>query len=82
MDIPTFLLLSLCRLSSYVLEHLKVPLELHARLLENYKGKTPFTQAQIYITEVLLFRHKITGLRPLLSEILKPFIEHMKIDTR
>jgi len=66
----------------WVLEHLKVPLELHARLLKNYKGKTPFTQAQIYITEVLLFRHKITGLRPLLSEILKPFIEHMKIDTR
>lgn len=64
----------------WVFEHLKVPLGLHVRLLENYKGDTPFTQAQTYITETLLFRHNKTGIKVFLIEILKPIIEHMKIN--
>ena len=65
----------------WVFEHLKIPLGLHARLLQNYKGETPFTQAQTYVTETLLFRHNKTGMKSLLIEILEPILESMKINT-
>jgi hypothetical protein len=64
----------------WVFEHLKVPLGLHIRLLENYRGETPYTQAQTYITQTLLSHHNKTGIRLLLIEILKPILESMKIN--
>lgn len=65
----------------WAFEHLKVPLGLHVRLLENYKGETPFTQAQTYITETLLSRHNKTGIKSILIEILKPILERMNLNT-
>jgi hypothetical protein len=64
----------------WAFEHLKVPLALHIRLLDNYKGDSPFTQAQTYITETLLSRHKETGIKSVLIEILKPILERMNIN--
>lgn len=58
----------------WVLEHLRAPLELHAKLIDDFGDGSPFTSVQEYIVSSLLSRHENDGVADLIDEILKPII--------
>jgi len=58
----------------WVLEHLRVPLEIHSRLIAEHKSCSPVTPKQKYLLETLINRHKDTGVSELIGNILQPLI--------
>jgi hypothetical protein len=60
-----------------VLEHLKAPLDLHSRLIEDFSNGDPIPSRLTYIVNNLLSRHENDGVEDILAEILKPIIARM-----
>jgi hypothetical protein len=64
---------------SWALEHIKVPLFLHLKLLEGYEDDSPYYSSQINLFRQLYNHHKTTDLSFFLEGTVGPILEHMDI---
>lgn len=58
----------------WALEHLRPSLDMHSRLISDFRGGDPLTRVQKYIIRQLIQRHEADGMDNLLREILGPMV--------
>jgi hypothetical protein len=63
----------------WALEHIKVVVDLHVKLLEQYGKISPYTDAQVVLAGNLYRHHQKTRMTDLLEEAMNPIFTHMGI---
>jgi len=72
-------LANICPEAFWALQHIKVVVDLHTKLLEGYKKKSPYTEVQEHLLRNLCEHHKRTGLVEVLKLAMPTILEKIGI---